>query len=118
MAMLSSTLLGDDPRATALVSLNGFLAGQKSDGRWEDTDTGAQVPALHFTQAFMMGLVMESLIMYDRVIGDPRIIPALTAATAYLWNTAPYVLTLVIMILTSSRARAMIGAPLELSRVR
>jgi hypothetical protein len=87
MAMLSSTLLGDDHRATALVSLNGFLAGQKSDGRWEDTDTGAQVPALHFTQAFMMGLVMESLIMYDRVIGDPRIIPALTAATAYLWNT-------------------------------
>jgi len=41
-----------------------------------------------------------------------------TPATAYLWNTAPYVLTLVIMILTSSRARAMIGAPLELSRVR
>ncbi len=39
-------------------------------------------------------------------------------ATAYLWNTAPYVLTLGIMVLTSSRARAMIGAPLELSRVR
>lgn len=41
-----------------------------------------------------------------------------TAAQAYLWGTAPYVLTLVIMILTSSRARAMAGAPLELSRVR
>jgi simple sugar transport system permease protein len=41
-----------------------------------------------------------------------------TAAQYYLWNTAPYVLTLLIMILTSSRARAMIGAPLELSRVR
>jgi len=38
--------------------------------------------------------------------------------TSYLWNTAPYVLTLVIMVLTSSRARAMIGAPLELSRAR
>jgi simple sugar transport system permease protein len=41
-----------------------------------------------------------------------------TAAMAYLWNTAPYVLTLSLMILTSSRARAMIGAPAELSRAR
>ena len=41
-----------------------------------------------------------------------------SAAVAYLWNTAPYVLTLGIMILTSSRARAMIGAPAELARVR
>jgi simple sugar transport system permease protein len=39
-------------------------------------------------------------------------------AAGYLWNTAPCVLTLVIMILTSSRARAMIGAPMELARVR
>ncbi len=39
-------------------------------------------------------------------------------AAGYLWNTAPCVLTLGIMILTSSRARAMIGAPLELSRAR
>jgi general nucleoside transport system permease protein len=30
---------------------------------------------------------------------------------SYLWNTAPYVLTLVIMIITSSRSRAMAGAP-------
>ena len=41
-----------------------------------------------------------------------------SAAVAYLWNAAPYILTLVIMILTSSRARAMIGAPAELVRVR
>ncbi len=41
-----------------------------------------------------------------------------TSAVGYLWNTAPYVLTLVIMTYTSSPARAMIGAPLELSRVR
>ena len=37
------------------------------------------------------------------------------AATTYLWNTAPYVLTLVIMIITSSRARAMAGAPAALT---
>ncbi len=41
-----------------------------------------------------------------------------TASTGYLWNVTPYVLTLGIMILTSSRARAMIGAPAELGRVR
>lgn len=41
-----------------------------------------------------------------------------SSAVGYLWATAPYVLTLVIMMLTSSRARAMIGAPLELSRAR
>ena len=41
-----------------------------------------------------------------------------SAAVAYLWNAAPYILTLIIMILTSSRARAMIGAPAELVRVR
>ncbi len=39
-------------------------------------------------------------------------------AAGYLWNTAPCVLTLAIMFLTSSRARAMIGAPMELARVR
>jgi ABC-type uncharacterized transport system permease subunit len=41
-----------------------------------------------------------------------------SASTAYLWNVAPYVLTLAIMISTSSSARAMVGAPAELSRVR
>jgi general nucleoside transport system permease protein len=40
------------------------------------------------------------------------------ASFAYLWFAAPYVLTCAIMILTSSRSRAMIGAPLELVRVR
>jgi len=41
-----------------------------------------------------------------------------SASVAYLWNAAPYVLTLIIMIMTCSRLRAMIGAPAELSRVR
>jgi general nucleoside transport system permease protein len=34
-----------------------------------------------------------------------------SASAAYLWNSAPYVLTLVIMMITSSRSRAMAGAP-------
>ena len=41
-----------------------------------------------------------------------------SAAVAYLWNAAPYVFTLVIMMATSSRACALIGAPAELVRVR
>jgi simple sugar transport system permease protein len=41
-----------------------------------------------------------------------------TTAMGYLWDAAPYVLTLGIMILTSSRSKAMIGAPGELTRVR
>jgi len=38
-----------------------------------------------------------------------------TGAQTYLWNTAPYIMTLVIMILTCSRSRAMAGAPAALS---
>lgn len=41
-----------------------------------------------------------------------------SASYAYLWNAAPYILTLGIMILTSSRARALAGAPAELSLAR
>jgi general nucleoside transport system permease protein len=42
----------------------------------------------------------------------------ISTASAYLWNAAPYILTLFIMIMTSSRARAMAGAPAELGVVR
>jgi simple sugar transport system permease protein len=41
-----------------------------------------------------------------------------SSSAAYLWNAAPYILTLGIMFVTSSRVRAMIGAPAELGRVR
>ena len=37
-----------------------------------------------------------------------------SAAASYLWNAAPYILTLVIMVIFSSRARALVGAPAEL----
>jgi simple sugar transport system permease protein len=41
-----------------------------------------------------------------------------TVEVGYLWDAAPYILTLGIMILTSSRSKAMAGAPGELTRVR
>jgi simple sugar transport system permease protein len=40
-----------------------------------------------------------------------------TAAAGYLWNAAPYILTLVIMVISCSRARALAGAPAELGMV-
>jgi len=41
-----------------------------------------------------------------------------SAAAAHVWNALPYILTVVIMIITCSRAHAMVGAPGELSVVR
>ncbi len=41
-----------------------------------------------------------------------------SGAVAYLWNSAPYVLTLVLMLITSSRDRAMAGAPGVLTQAR
>ncbi len=41
-----------------------------------------------------------------------------SGTTGYLWNAAPYVLTLVIMMITSSRSRAMAGAPGVLTGAR
>ena len=41
-----------------------------------------------------------------------------SGAVAYLWNSAPYILTLVIMMITSSRDRALAGAPGVLTAAR
>jgi hypothetical protein len=89
MAMLAATLLGYDHRSNALNMLNAILTGQKSDGRWQNYDPkGTIVPSPSlWTYSYMMGLLMEALVMYDRVIGDARILPALVAAHDYLWNT-------------------------------
>jgi hypothetical protein len=97
MAMIASTIIGgDDHSSEALTSLNSFLAAQKSDGRWQNIDGCAvnkypgctpMVPAGYYTLNYMMGLAMEALIMYDRAFGDSRIVPALQAATNWLWTT-------------------------------
>jgi simple sugar transport system permease protein len=54
--------------------------------------------------------------------GAGSIGPALQAvgvqAGYHLWNAAPYVLTLAIMLASTSKARASIGAPGELSMTR
>jgi hypothetical protein len=101
MALLASTLIGaGDHTADAKAMLDSFIAGQKADGRWQNFDNcalnggmlGGQpctalVPAVYYTLNYMVGLVMESLIFYDRAIGDPRIVPAIEKALAWEWNT-------------------------------
>ena len=41
-----------------------------------------------------------------------------SAAPAYLWNAAPYIVTLLIMVITSSRSRALAGAPGALTAIK
>jgi general nucleoside transport system permease protein len=41
-----------------------------------------------------------------------------TAAAAYIWNAAPYIVTLLIMVITSSRSRALAGAPGALTAIK
>jgi hypothetical protein len=42
---------------------------------------------LFATVNYMNGILMEALIMYDRGIGDPRILPAMRKAVDWTWST-------------------------------
>jgi len=85
MAMLAATALGDDHRTSARRSLESFLAGQKASGNWENRSD--LVPAGPFTLNYMDGLAMEALILYDEVIGDPRILPSIERCLQWTWGT-------------------------------
>jgi hypothetical protein len=89
MALVASTLLGDDHRPAALSLLDSILSNQKPDGRWEQYWSGGAPPGCPdpYTMNFMVGILMEGLVIYDRVIGDGRILPALQNAMAWLWDT-------------------------------
>ncbi len=98
MAMLTSTLLGGDTDWTTSMAtaVNAFMTGQGTDltsgglqpnDGWVTADDGTQVPALQTLECFMNGLVMEALIMYDRVIGDSRIVPSIKRAVDWMWST-------------------------------
>jgi hypothetical protein len=86
IAMLAATVLGNDHRADAKRSLDSFLAGQEPGGCWlmQQLDL---VPAGPVTLNYMNGLAMEALILYDRVIGDPRIVPAIERCMNFMWTT-------------------------------
>jgi hypothetical protein len=55
----------------------------------QDADTGTPRNTA-WSNLFMGGLVTESWVMYDRIIGDPRIVPALEAYVDWMWNTQWY----------------------------
>ena len=45
------------------------------------------MPGQPFTLNYMNGLLMEGLVVYDIVLGDSRILPALQRAIAWTWST-------------------------------
>jgi hypothetical protein len=65
--------------------LDHILKTQQPDGQWFSAD--ASVPAGGYTSNFMTGVLMESLMLFDRVIGDERILPAIEKALAWTWST-------------------------------
>jgi simple sugar transport system permease protein len=91
-------------------------------GSWNEGLSSGQgvmaVALVIFARWRPMGCVRAALIFG----GASSIGPALQAvgiqAGYHLWNAAPYVLTLAIMLASTSRARASIGAPGELAMTR
>ncbi len=113
------------------TAIGGFLAGIAGSylslyypGSWNEqisTGQGLMAVALVIFARWNPLYCLLASLLFGGVGSLSQVLQVLklsTASQAYLWDTAPYVLTLVIMVITSSRARAMAGAPLELSRVR
>ena len=111
------------------TAIGGFLGGVAGaflslyyPGSWNEGLSSGQgvmaVALVIFARWRPMGCVRASLIFG----GASSIGPALQAvgiqAGYHLWNAAPYVLTLAIMLASTSRARASIGAPGELAMTR
>ena len=99
MAMLASMLLGGtiDYSVTMATSVKNLVAAQGVDytvgktqspfGGWQERDNGTQIPAIYAFQGYMGGLMAEALILYDRIIGDSRIVPMLKIYADYMWST-------------------------------
>jgi hypothetical protein len=83
MALVASTLLGEDHSDAARRLLDAILGRQLASGQWRGWLEGGHV----FTNNFMNGLLMEALALYDRALGDARIVPALERALAWTWGT-------------------------------
>jgi hypothetical protein len=115
MAMLSATVLGDGDtqwsfsacwnnnppaktmtvRQAAKEILDMQLATQGKLGpagslltlQQTNPSDGANPPNVPWSNLFMTGLLTEAWVMYDRIIGDPRIVPALEAYVNWMWTT-------------------------------
>jgi simple sugar transport system permease protein len=115
---------------TVATACGAFLAGIAGSylslyfpGSWNEqisTGQGLMAVALVIFARWNPIYCLLASLLFGGVGSVGRVLQSLdltTAAQSYLWDTAPYVLTLLLMIFTSSRARALAGAPLELSRV-
>jgi hypothetical protein len=85
MALVAATVLGKDHGKNARALLDTILAAQSPDGPWRD-EPGTLV-SIRYTLNYMNGLMMEALVLYDRAIGDPRILPAIDRCMRWLWKT-------------------------------
>jgi len=84
MTLVASTLLGADHSAAAARLLDAILARQEPAGAWRGWSEDA--PGRPFVLNYMNGLLMEALVLYDRALGDPRIVPALARAVDWTWR--------------------------------
>jgi hypothetical protein len=84
MALVAATLLGEDHRASARQLLDRIIERQRPDGQWLAKD--ADFPA-GYSSNFMTGILTEALALYDRALGDPRILPAIERNLAWTWST-------------------------------
>jgi hypothetical protein len=91
MNFIAATVVGYDHRTDARRLLDIILAHQQTDGHWNNyskdvpsdcSNNGYGAFVLHY----MTGLLMEGLIMYDQVFGDPRILPAIEKSVAWTWQ--------------------------------
>jgi hypothetical protein len=85
MALIGSILLGNDHVPTARAMVDVVLARQQPDGRWQ-TNYGC-APNEPYILNYMTGILMEALILYDEVVGDARIAPAIQRAVDWTWQT-------------------------------
>ncbi|MDQ8175723.1 MAG: hypothetical protein P2976_09050 [Gemmatimonadota bacterium] len=85
IALVASTVLGDNHRPAAKELLDRILERQQADGQWLAKD--AKAPGGGCTSNFMTGILTEALVLYDRAIGDPRILPAVERNLAWTWKT-------------------------------
>lgn len=85
MALLAATVVGQDHRKGAAELLDHILKSQKPDGQWQSPDGDA--PGGGYSSNYMVGLLTESLLLYERVIGDARILAAIEKNLAWTWST-------------------------------
>jgi hypothetical protein len=84
MALVAAHLLGEDHSSTARGLVDIILASQQPAGYWQSTyQCGGSAWSLNY----MNGILMEGMILYDRVFGDGRIVPSLRRFADWAWAT-------------------------------